>query len=89
MVRVFVRHNVEDYDAWRNVYEEFDPDRVLMGVKGDGVFQSVDDPNDITAWHDFDSVDDARAFVESDALREAMGRAGVRGEPQIWFVTHS
>ena len=57
-----------------------------MGVTGHAVFQSVDDPNDVTVWHDFDSADAARSFASSSELREAMQRAGVRGEPQVWFV---
>jgi hypothetical protein len=31
----------------------------------------------------------ARAFASSDALRNVMERAGVQGEPQIWFTTES
>ena len=89
MVRMFVRHNVADYDAWRKVYDEFDEERRPMGVTGDAVFQSVDDPNDVTVWHDFAGVDEARAFVSSDALRNAMQRAGVQGEPQIWYVNEA
>jgi hypothetical protein len=89
MVRLFVRHNVADYDAWRKVYDEFDEDRRSMGVTDDAVFGSVDEPNDVTVWHDFAGADEARAFVSSEALRAAMGRAGVQGEPQIWFVTEA
>ena len=86
MVRLFVRHNVDEYNAWRKVYDEFEPQRKPMGVTGHAVFQSVDDPNDVTVWHDFDSADAARSFASSSELREAMQRAGVRGEPQVWFV---
>ena len=43
-----------------------------MGVVGDAVFQSVDDPNDLTVWHDFETVETARSFSASDALRDAM-----------------
>jgi hypothetical protein len=89
MVRLFVRHNVADYDAWRKVYDEFDNERRPMGVTDDAVFQSVDDPNDVTLWHDFAGADEARAFVSSEALRSAMQRAGVQGEPEIWFVTQA
>jgi len=89
MVRLFVRHNVDDYEAWRRVYDEFDAQRRPMGVTGDAVFRSLDDPNDVTVWHDFDSDDDARAFVSSAELRDAMQQAGVQGEPQIWFVSPS
>ena len=84
--RLFVRHDVTDYDAWRKVYDEFDATRTSMGVTGDAVYRSIDDPNNVTAWHDFDSADAARSFAGSDELREAMGRAGVAGAPQIWFV---
>ena len=58
-----------------------------MGVTDDAVFQSIDDPNDVTVWHDFQSSADAQSFANSEALKTAMGRAGVTGEPQVWFVT--
>ena len=89
MVRLFVRHNVADYAAWRKVYDEFDQERGPMGVKDDAVFQSVENPNDVTVWHEFDTAEAAHAFASSDALRDAMVRARVQGEPQIWFVTHA
>lgn len=86
MTRMFVRHRVNDYAAWRKVYDEFTPTRVRMGVKDHAVYQAADDANAITVWHDFDTLEAARAFANSDELREAMGRAGVAGEPDIWFT---
>jgi hypothetical protein len=50
------------------------------------VYQSIDDPNDVTVWHDFEDAGSAKAFAQSEELREAMGRAGVAGEPTIWFT---
>ncbi len=89
MVRLFVRINVADYETWREVYDQFYGERVAMGVMGDAAFQLVDDPNDVTVWHDFETPEVARAFVSSDALRNVMQRAGVQGEPQTWFTTES
>lgn len=86
MVRMFVRHPVDDFDSWKTVYDDFDEERKGMGVKGQAVFQAVDDPNDVTAWHDFETMDDARSFADSDRLGEAMERAGVAGEPTVWFT---
>jgi hypothetical protein len=86
MVRLFVRHQVDDYDAWRKVYDGFDETRRSMGVSDAIVYRSIDDPNDLTVWHDFDSADQARSFAGSEELHEAMGRAGVAGAPEIWFV---
>ena len=89
MVRLFVRHNVADYEAWRRVYDEFDEQRKPMGVTDDAVFQSVDNPNDVTVTHDFETAEEARTFASSAELRSAMERAGVQGEPQIWYTTEA
>lgn len=87
MIRMFVRHPVNDFATWKQAYDDFDSERQGMGVVGDAVFQSVDNPNEVTAWHDFETLDAARSFVESPRLREVMEAAGVAGEPTIWFAT--
>ena len=84
---MFVRHQVADYPAWRSVYDSIDETRASMGVTGHAVFRSTDDERDVTAYHDFESEDAAQAFASSAALRDAMGRAGIQGAPQIWFTT--
>lgn len=89
MVRMFVRHPVTDFATWKKAYDDFDSERKGMGVRGDAVFQAVDDPNDVTAWHDFDSIEAAEAFAESPRLREVMEGAGVAGPPAIWFASRS
>jgi hypothetical protein len=38
-------------------------------------------------WHDFETAEAAQAFVSSEELKDGMQRAGVQGEPEIWFVT--
>ena len=89
MVRMFVRHSVTDYNTWRKVYDVFDDERRTMGVVGAAVFRGADDGNDVTAWHDFATLDEAKAFAVWPRLKEAMGEAGVAGEPQIWLVTEA
>lgn len=89
MVRLFVRHQVADYGQWRRGYDDFDETRRGLGVRGDAVFQAVDDPNDVTVWHDFDSADAARSFMSSSELKAAMEGAGVAGEPQVWVAAES
>lgn len=86
MIRVFVRHTVSDYGRRKQEYDAFDGQRREMGVKDDAVFQSLDDPNDVTVWHDFDSLEGAQAFTSSDALMQVLAKAGIQGEPEIWFV---
>lgn len=86
MATMFVRHTVADYAAWRKGYDEFDAQRRSMGVTSDGVYQLDGNPNDITAYHEFASMDAAKAFAGSNELREAMAGAGVVGAPNIWFT---
>ncbi len=89
MVRVYVRHQVADYSAWRKVYDDFKPTAASLGLTGEAVYQALDDANDVTVSNDFETREKAQAFVDSDELREAMGRAGVQGAPTIWFVAEA
>jgi hypothetical protein len=86
-VRMFVRHEVTDYAAWRKGYDAFDTARRKLGVTGQAVYQSVDNPNDVTVTHDFKTADKAKAFASSAELKAAMEKAGVKGTPQIWITT--
>lgn len=87
MIRMFVRHPVTDYATWRKAYDDFDAERRTMGVTGAAVFQAADDPNDLTIWHDFGTLEAAQAFVSSDRLKTVMESAGVAGPPTIWYAT--
>ena len=86
-VRMFIRHEVNDYAAWRKAYNDFDATRRKMGVTAQAVYRSVDNPNDVTVTHDFRSAEKAKAFSVSAELKAAMEKAGVKGTPQIWLTT--
>jgi opacity protein-like surface antigen len=88
-VRMYVRHEVNDYATWRKNYDAFKAERNKMGVIGAAVYRSVDNPNDVTVTHDFKTPDKAKAFASSTRLKEVMEKAGVKGAPQIWFTTRA
>jgi quinol monooxygenase YgiN len=85
-VRMFVRHEVTDYATWRKGYDGFKPTQKEMGVTAQSVYQSIDDPNDVTVVHDFKSEDHAKAFVASEKLKAAMQASGVKGAPAIVYT---
>ena len=89
MVRMYVRHSVEDYRTWRRAYDGFDAERRGMRVIDDGVYQALDDRNDVTIYHDFKTRKRAESFAASKRLKEVMKDAGVKGKPKIWFVNES
>jgi hypothetical protein len=91
MARLFVRHDVADFDRWRSGYDDAERAglRRELGVRADGVYQAADRSTDVTVWHDFDSVEAARSFVSDPRLAAAMADLGVTGEPQIWITTEA
>jgi hypothetical protein len=86
MTRLFVRHKVADFAAWKRGYDGFDATRKKLGVRAAAVFRGAVDAAVVTIWHDFDTLAAAQAFVKSAELAAAMKHAGVVGEPQVWFV---
>jgi quinol monooxygenase YgiN len=80
---MIVRHQVQDYSAWRAVYDSLEDLRQNYGCTGAEVMTDPGDKNDVFVIHRFPGVEAAQAFAGSSELKEAMGRAGVTGAPRI------
>ena len=85
MACLFVKHKVEDYDTWKEMYDSFADLRKEAGVTGASVYRAPDDPNTIIATHDFETIDEAMAFANDERLPEAMKEGGVVSQPEMWF----
>jgi heme-degrading monooxygenase HmoA len=83
---MFVRHNVEDYERWKPVFEEHGSTRRESGSKGVRLFRNADSPNETVILLEWDDLEKARRFAQSENLRETMERAGVADEPDIYFL---
>jgi hypothetical protein len=84
-----VHHKVQNYAAWRKIFDEDDTRRQEYGSTGFQVFKSASDPNDLTVIMDYPSVDKAKAFATSDALKEKMKSAGVISQPELTFLVEA
>lgn len=80
---LMVRHQVEDYAAWRSVYDSLDGLRKEHGCTGAEVLVDPADKQDVHVLQQFPTLEQAKAFAGSNDLREGMGRAGVKGAPRI------
>lgn len=87
MATMFVRHLVEDYESWREVFDDFFATRQEAGVTTEAVYRSADEPNEITLVLDFAELETARSFPENEKLQAAFEKAGSIGPPTIWFAT--
>lgn len=86
MAYVLIRHEVDDYDEWKTAFDDHASTREQRGSRGGRLFRRADDPNHVVILFEWDSLENARAFTDSDDLRETMAEAGVSGEPQILFM---
>ncbi|MBV9280920.1 MAG: cyclase, partial [Chloroflexi bacterium] len=50
------------------------------------LFRNADDPNEVIAIFEWDDLEKARQFAQSDDLRETMQRAGVADRPDVYFL---
>jgi hypothetical protein len=78
-----VRHQVNDYAAWRAVYDELEPLRLEHGCTAKRVLRLPENVNDVLITHDFPTVEQASSFAHSPELQAGMQRAGVAGPPQV------
>jgi heme-degrading monooxygenase HmoA len=86
MVHILVNHKVADFNRWKETFDGHLTTRKSAGEIECRLFQSVEDPRDVTLLLDWDSVEHARRFMNSDELRSAMQQAGVLGTPEVKFV---
>lgn len=86
MAHFLVHHRVEDYKSWKSVFDGHSSLRSEAGSLGGKIFRSASDPNEIFTLLEWDSLDNAKKFAQSDSIKEAMKKAGVVGIPSIYFV---
>jgi len=86
MPALLIRHTVADYALWKPFFDAQGNTRRANGSKGGQIFRSADDSHEVLILLEWDDLERARLFVDSDDLREAMDRAGVIDRPDIWFL---
>ena len=86
---LLVKHQVEDYAAWRSVYDSLDGLRKEHGCTGEEVMVDPADKRDVFIIHRFPTLEQAQSFAGSNELREGMGQAGVKAAPRIEFAVEA
>jgi len=86
MAHLLIRHKVEDYSAWKKVFDGFIDTRRTSGEKSYQLFHPDDDPNNLVALFEWDTLNNAKKFVNGQELKEAMGNAGVVEQPEVYFL---
>ena len=86
MTYVLVIHRVEDYSKWKPIYDEDGATRKAKGSKGLFVFHNANDPNHIVVMSEWENLEKAKNFAESEDLINTMQKAGVVGRPAVFYL---
>jgi uncharacterized protein (DUF1330 family) len=86
MAWTHVRHRVEDYPKWKEVFDSTAEYKRSHGWKGYRLHAIEGDNNYLLVMEEFETEDQTREFLASEYLREAMSSAGVSDEPDILVV---
>ena len=83
---LIMRHTVQDYDAWKLVFDAGEPLRAKYGAFGHVLYRGYDDANDLTIQLRFPSRESVEAFLADPELAVDMQRAGVETQPVLTRV---
>jgi heme-degrading monooxygenase HmoA len=83
---MFVRQSVQDYEAWKSVFDSFSDLRKRNGEKSYQILRQDNDSSEVVGLFEWDNLDNARKYAGSPELKAAMERAGVTGKPEIMFL---
>ena len=86
MPYLIIRHQIEDYERWKPVFDDHASTRAEYGSTGYQLLRSADDPNELCMVFEVQDLDRARELVFSDELGEKMQDAGVADQPDFYFL---
>ena len=86
MAHMLIRHRVQDFKAWKSVYDGHKSLREAAGLKDLYLWQNIDNSSEVVLLFEATDVDKAKEFAASADLKDTMRRAGVLGQPDIAFL---
>jgi len=87
MITVIVKHNVKDVKIWKVGFDTDQTNRAKAGVKDNGVYSSIENPNLITISMDFPSKEVFDGMMSNPEMHKTMAEAGVIGQPEFQVLT--
>ena len=78
MAIIILNLEVDDYDAWKPMFDADPAGRRESGATSHRIARAVDDPNDVFIRVEFPSVDQAKAFRQKLLDSGALDRPGIK-----------
>lgn len=80
-------HHVADFDRWLDGYDAAASLQKAGGIIGQAANRSLDDPSLAVVYHQAETFDTLREFLDMAELKEVMAEAGVVSTPEVTFWT--
>ncbi len=84
-VRLMINHKVKDWDAWKKSFDSHKQSRMDAGLTDRVVAHTIGDTHNVTLVFAVTDMDKAKAFMNSDDLKNKMKEAGVEGPPDFFY----
>jgi len=68
------------------IYDDDGAIRKSKGSKGASVFHNAKDPNHLVVLSEWENIERAKNFAESEDLVNTMQKAGVVGRPAVFYL---
>ena len=86
MTYLLVRHKIGDFTQWKSVYDAHEPERRAAGLTEKHIWRNLGLANELFIMLEVADVQKAKAFVSSRSLHDAMQKAGVLDQPEVYFL---
>lgn len=86
MTSILAQFKVQEYSKWRAVFDENTPARAAEGMGAAKVFRDSNDGNSVALLLEVTDLDKARAYADSDALKQAQMKGGVIPPPTMTWL---
>ena len=83
MIKTLMYHKVQDFDKWKDVFDNFSDVRKAAGEISFSTGTLHNEPNTAFVLNTWNSNEDFQAFVGSSELAEGMKNAGVLEAPNV------
>ena len=89
MTSILVQMKVQDYSKWRAVYDENVSNRASNGMGVGKVYRNSDDMNSVAVFIEVTDLKKARAYADSDELKQAQMKGGVIPPPTLTWLNEA
>ena len=79
------RQRVGDYPGWRRAFEENADAREEAGSRGGHIFRTEDDRLDVVVFLAWSDLDDARDYLEGEAVEEEVAEGEVEERETLYL----